>query len=466
MELAFDLHLKLFYAHYFKKVKGERMEIKRLSVLVKLALVITILVTLLMVGCATKTTPTTASVPAPAASSIAPASSATPSATSAAPAPTSSAPAPSQATKILKVGAVVWMGWPMGLDMTRALQVMMDQDNARGGLDIGGTKYKMELVFYDHNMDVAAAEAAVNKLIFEDKVSYILADPVTIDAWLPITEENKVIAMGPSVTPVILDPAKRYCFMSGFMNNQSIAVPSWFAAHNPNKKTVICAYPDDQRGHDSAGANENVLKSLGMSPTTEYYPANSQDLSALGTKVKNKNPDVFMAQGGADALALKAVYQAGYKGQLLANNESPLSAISQTCPIAGLEGMISGADPTEFDPALTEYAKTFKAAWIAKYGKWEDPAYGWASTYDCLKGGLVKAGSTNTDKVAEAIAGGISYESIVGSAQMVSRPDLGNNRCVDSVVGMTVKQVVNSKIKLLETIDLQTALANFKAYYK
>jgi branched-chain amino acid transport system substrate-binding protein len=452
------------------------MEKRRVSVLVSLVMVITVLVTLCLVGCSEKQTSTSAPAATSAAapkSSAAPANPAPAPAKPAASAPTAtSAPASpaaaAPATKTLKIGAVVWMGWPLGLDMTRGIQVMMDMENAKGGLEIGGEKYKLELITYDHNMNMSTAEAAVNKLIFEDKVKYILADPVTTDGWLPITEENKVIAMSPSLTPVILDSQKRYCFMSGFMNNMSIAVPSWFVKNYPDKKTIICAFPDDQRGHDSAGANEKILASFGMEPSTIFYPANSQDLSALGTKVKTTNPDVFCAQGGgaSDALAIKAVWQAGYKGQLLSNNESPLSSISMTCPVEGLEGLISAADPTEFEPALTDYAKTFKAAWIAKYGKWEDPAYGYGATWNCLRAGLQKAGSTDTDKVADAIAGGLQYESVVGSAQMVSRPDLGNNRAVDSVVSYYVKQVVSGKIKLLANVSLQDAVSNFKAFYK
>jgi hypothetical protein len=40
------------------------------------------------------------------------------------------------------------------------------------------------------NCAAETGRAAIEKLIYHDKVKFILGDP-TVDAWLPITEENR-----------------------------------------------------------------------------------------------------------------------------------------------------------------------------------------------------------------------------------------------------------------------------------
>ena len=44
--------------------------------------------------------------------------------------------------KTLTIGAIGFLGWPLGLDMMRGVELMTEMDNAKGGLDIGGEKYQ------------------------------------------------------------------------------------------------------------------------------------------------------------------------------------------------------------------------------------------------------------------------------------------------------------------------------------
>src|SRR5438093_13673440 len=62
---------------------------------------------------------------------------------------------------------------PWGIPHKNATELIFDEINAQGGLDIGGKKYKLEVVAYDHKYVIAEGVATVNRLISKDGVKYI-----------------------------------------------------------------------------------------------------------------------------------------------------------------------------------------------------------------------------------------------------------------------------------------------------
>jgi ABC-type branched-subunit amino acid transport system substrate-binding protein len=252
------------------------------------------------------------------------------------------------------------------------------------------------------------------------------------------------------------------------MNSQVLQMSAWWAKKFPDKMNVAVAFPDTQDGHNYQAVYEKAHSVYNIKVTSIFYPANSQDLSSLGTKVKTLNPDAFEATAGGatDAFAFKAVYQAGYKGQLYMNGTAPSLALTAQIGSEALEGFINGAWAIEFDPALTDTAKEYKSAYIAKYGKWDGPEVMFTANWSCVKAAIEKAGSLDTDKVAEVIASGLRFESATGTAQMVARPDIGNNRTIDSVNTYYVKKTVKGQPVLIDTINIDDAVAVFKSVYK
>src|SRR5262249_25517019 len=62
---------------------------------------------------------------------------------------------------------------PWGIPHKNATELIFDEINAQGGLDVGGKKYKLEVVAYDHKYVIAEGVATVNRLIAKDGVKYI-----------------------------------------------------------------------------------------------------------------------------------------------------------------------------------------------------------------------------------------------------------------------------------------------------
>src|SRR5712691_13434049 len=62
---------------------------------------------------------------------------------------------------------------PWGIPHKQAIELVFDEINAQGGLEVGGKKYKLEVVAYDHKYVIAEGVQTVNRLIDKDEVKYI-----------------------------------------------------------------------------------------------------------------------------------------------------------------------------------------------------------------------------------------------------------------------------------------------------
>src|SRR5256885_2073151 len=82
-----------------------------------------------------------------------------------------------------------------GVELVRGAEMKADEINKAGGLKVGGDVYKIKLVSYDHKALAADAATAANKLVFQDKVKYIIGNAVgaTCNAVQTVTEPEKVL---------------------------------------------------------------------------------------------------------------------------------------------------------------------------------------------------------------------------------------------------------------------------------
>src|ERR1044072_1499432 len=66
--------------------------------------------------------------------------------------------------------------------------------NERGGIDVGGKKYKVEIKYYDDESNAQRATALVERLIVEDKVNFV-AGPYGSGSTFPASsgaEQDKI----------------------------------------------------------------------------------------------------------------------------------------------------------------------------------------------------------------------------------------------------------------------------------
>ncbi len=426
---------------------------KRPVVLAVLVLVL-LAIPLMLAACGGGSTTTTAGGTATTAAPATDTTAAGGTDTTAAPATDTTAAA---ATETIKIGAVIWTQWPLGYDMKRGVDVMAAIDNANGGIRIGDKKYKVEFDFIESNNDQATTMSAVNKLIYEDKVQFLITETQYPGAVFAETEKNKVICLTGTPIPTMFDPSYKYTFQGGTMMQATPEVAGWIAKNVPDIKSVDLAFPDEAGGIGYAMGVKATLEGYGIKVNTIKYPSMSTDLSAVGTQVKSDNPSAFIAVGNSatDSLAFQAVVQAGYKGLLFSTTTVTTETLKTAVPAEALEGFIAGAWPVEFDPAATDVAKEFKAKWIEMYGKWDGPEIQLTAAYAALRAALAKAGTLDVDKVAEVLATGLTFEGPTGKGEMIPRNDVGISRTVDNISEFCIKKIVGGQPTLLHYITLE-----------
>ena len=102
--------------------------------------------------------------------------------------------------KTLKIGVVLDYAFPLHVSYKKSLDALVEDFNKKGGLDIQGTKYDIKLIVYDSKLNAETARSAVERLIYRDKVKFIMGDE-TADAWIPLTEANKILVTAASPSP-------------------------------------------------------------------------------------------------------------------------------------------------------------------------------------------------------------------------------------------------------------------------
>jgi branched-chain amino acid transport system substrate-binding protein len=102
------------------------------------------------------------------------------------------------ANETLKIGVIGPMSGPAaqwGVEIARGAEMKAEEINAAGGLKIGNATYDIRTIPYDHKANAAEATTVANRLVFQDKVNYIVGNSIgaTTTAAQTITEPNKVL---------------------------------------------------------------------------------------------------------------------------------------------------------------------------------------------------------------------------------------------------------------------------------
>jgi branched-chain amino acid transport system substrate-binding protein len=364
-------------------------------------------------------------------------------------------PAMAQAT--LKIGFMANMTGPLGRDYQKLVEASAAVDNQRGGLVIGSQKYKIELIVYDSKNNAETGRAAVERLVFQDKVKFMLGDG-TVDAWYPVTEGNKVVSLVYTPSPVCLNPKLKYTFQGSALNTQGPVAWAWLAKTHPDLKTVGGIHTDNIQGHNDVKALEKLFGILGLKYVDAiYYPPETTDFSAMATRMKTANPQVFTCTGGGavqDSLVVKFLREAGYNGQLFHYRGIVPGQWAKIVNIdVALKGAIFSMNDIDFDPPATPVAKEARDAYIAKYGSWDNPSPVFAVSWYLLKAALENAKSVEPDKVAAVISNGLKFSTHLAPGMMISRPDQNNPRTIDALYGQTMATMEGGKVKVLAKVS-------------
>jgi branched-chain amino acid transport system substrate-binding protein len=300
-----------------------------------------------------------------------------------------------------------------GKDTSQGYDTWLDWvNNEYGGIKVGDECYNVEIIYYDDEGDPDTAANLVERLITEDEVDFLLG-PYSSG----LTMSTSAIAEKYGMVMVEGNGASESIFERGFQNIFAVLTPAGNYTQSALKsladqgaETVVVAY-EDTAFPTSVGegairwAEEYGLEVLAV----ETYPIDVADVSAIMTKFRDLEPDVFVGGGHFnDALLfVRGAQELGFNPQAMVITVGP-SNPEFVAEVGDAANYIIG--PTQWEATMSwedEYFGT-AAEYAARYEEmWgEPPTYQAAestATALALQLAIEQAGSLEMDAVRQAL---------------------------------------------------------------
>ncbi len=285
-------------------------------------------------------------------------------------------------------------------------------NNEYGGIKVGDTCYNVEIIYYDDEGDPDTAANLVERLITEDEVDYLLG-PYSSG----LTMSTSAIAEKYGVIMVEGNGASEDIFSRGFQNIFAVLTPAGNYTESALKSladqgatSVVIAYEDTAFPTSVGQGAEHWAAEYGMDVlAVETYPRDVADVSAIMTKFRDLDPDVFVGGGHFnDALLfVNSAQELGFSPGAMVITVGP-SNPEFPAEVGDAANYIIG--PTQWEASMSwkddyfgtaaEYAERYEAMWG------EPPSYQAAestATALALQLAIENAGSTDMDAVRQAL---------------------------------------------------------------
>ncbi|MFT5195379.1 MAG: branched-chain amino acid transport system substrate-binding protein [Cellvibrionaceae bacterium] len=288
-----------------------------------------------------------------------------------------------------------------GEDVSQGYTIWADYvNNHYGGIKVQGDCYNVEIVYYDDESDPDTGANLTEKLITEDEVDFLLG-PYSSS----MTAAASAIAEKYGVIMVEGNGSSESLFERGFQNLFAVLTPAGNYTQSAleilaaqGAKTVVIAY-EDTAFPTSVGegavkwATEYGLEVLAV----ETYPKDVADVSAIMTKFRDLDPDVFVGGGHYnDALLfVAAAEELGFNPQGMVITVGPSNPQFVEEVGARANGIMG---PTQWESTMS----------------WESPYFGSPANY--AEQYTAMFGETPTYQAAESTAVGLALMAAIENA--------------------------------------------------
>ena len=295
-------------------------------------------------------------------------------------------------------------------------KMWVNKVNAAGGINVGGTKMKVQLIQYDYQSDGQRVAQLAEKLITDDKVD-VLFSPfgsghTKIVGTIAARYEMPVIGCAAS-SDSVFDQNSGYLFGT-LSPNAGLFNPmiKYFRENLPTLKTLAVLGRDDVFPKATAQGIAAAAKAAGLNVAYEQlYAVGTMDHAAALSAIKATNPDWIYITGYTQDLVLarKQMSDLGVKAPIITMVAGP--AYKEY--IDGLGNLANGVTSSSWWHQATSYkgvgvwptTEDFTRDFIAQ--EKSDPDYVHAS---CAATGVLyqdaveRAGSIDKKKVRDALA--------------------------------------------------------------
>ena len=316
-----------------------------------------------------------------------------------------------------------------------AAEMLKEDINKSGGLQVGNKKYKLEFVYEDNEAKAESAVTAALKLIEKDEILAMIG-PNSSKQAVPagqVANDNQTVMVTPWSTNPDTTKDRPWVFRAAFLDPFQGPVAVNFAVEQFKAKTSAVIY--DLENDYSKGLAEifrtEFEKKMGKGTIKafESHGTKDQDFSAQLTKIVAAKPDFIFVPDNYNQVALivKQARQLGYKGPFMGSDSWGSSELMTLCGDVCKGQFFS----THYAAAgATGATKEFIDRYNKKYGYVPDDvaALTWDATRIVLKAvqdtkGLSGKLKKDRKAVREAMAAIPSFEGITGSMKFDAQGD-------------------------------------------
>ncbi len=217
------------------------------------------------------------------------------------------------AEKPISIGAPLSTAYLYGWDAERGMTLAIEEINAAGGVNVGGTKrpFKLEVIDtrdLEPGVPVSEALLAVEKLILDKKVDFIVGGPVRSEAALaamPLLSKYKKVSilttgvLTPKYHAMVAKEYDKYKYMFRIHGEAKNLVGEMFANFTDLKEkygfnNLFIIAQDVSHARGAAKVMNAVATKKGWNVTgVEIYPTGATDFSMGLLKAKNSKTEII-----------------------------------------------------------------------------------------------------------------------------------------------------------------------------
>ena len=282
---------------------------------------------------------------------------------------------------------------------------------------MGGKKYKLEVVAYDHKYVIAEGVATVNRLIAKDGVKYLsILGGAVVKANEEAVNEGRVLNLPLAYAEGLVSPKNPHTFHSFPAPPETTTFWKWIKQNHPELKRVATIAPNDDTGWWSIKVETAFIQKLGYETVAkEFFERTMTDFNPVLLRILAQKPDiisVLASPAGSVGLIIKQARELGFKGRFIHIGQVDTSVVANIAGKANVEGMwVHGF----VQAPLPEKIKSWQARYTKKYGEWNATSIDFANPAFAFVAALKKAQSTDPKKVADALSI-VEFDNLWGKA--------------------------------------------------
>lgn len=318
-----------------------------------------------------------------------------------------------RAAENVKIGVVLPFTGPVASDGARTFngaQLALNEVNGRGGVSVGGSKVKLEMVKEDSTCNPRLSVAATEKLMTRDRVSAVVGDFCSTStlADSEVAKRSEVALITPiSIAPPITKGGNPFMFRTCDNSDMMARAFADFAVKKLGIKRWAFLARNDDYGRGAVESLTPLIKKAGGSVVAvEYHPQGATDYYTLLTKIRATKPDglALVANSAEHSVATNQAAELGMTKEMRLLDPTSAYFNPDFLRITGknAEGL---AGPTRYvDVIDTPENKKFVAAYQAAYKEKPDKfAQSGYETVLVLAAAIERANSTDPKAVREAL---------------------------------------------------------------